>query len=90
MSLHGKDADCNPSAEHISKELFMSIAMLMDTDNIRLEKVVLYETPNCWVECTNDCITKEEWMNFREVREDEILKYREEKGVFEYDIRNVK
>lgn len=90
MSLHGIENDCNPSAEHISKELFMAISMLMNTDNIRLEKIVLYETPNCWVECTNDCITKFERENFYKYREEEILKYREEKGIFEYDVRKIK
>ena len=86
MSLNG-DEYCNPSAEHISKELFMAISKLMNTENIWLKSVRLYETPNCWVDADWDMITVEEQHNFY-VRRCEMLKaYKELKGKFEYDDR---
>ena len=87
MSLFGEDVDCNPSAEHISKEMFLAISILMNDSNLKLENIRLFETPNCWVDANEECITELEKENFKKFRYDEIMKYREEKGIFEYDER---
>ena len=87
MSLFGEDVDCNPSAEHISKEIFLAISILMNDSNLKLENIRLFETPNCWVDANEECITEQEKENFKKVRYNEIMKYREEKGIFEYDER---
>ena len=86
MSLNNEDY-CNPSAEHISKELFMSIAKLMNTENIWLSRLRLYETPNCWVDVDWGSINAKEQMNFYCVHDAELSEYKKEKGVFEYDDR---
>lgn len=86
MSLAGGNY-CNPSAEHISKELFMAISRLMNTSNIWLKSLKLYETPNCWVEVDWDAINIIEQKNFDEAHQRELDIYKVEKGEFEYDDR---
>ena len=63
MTIGGPGADCNPSAEALSKELFIQIAHLMNNGNIWLENLRLYETPNCWVDTHRDDISAEEEYN---------------------------
>ena len=41
MSIFGEGEDCNPSAEHISKEMFLALSILMNDDNLKLERVRL-------------------------------------------------
>ncbi len=86
MSLNGTNY-CNPSAEHISKELFMAISLLMNTDNIWLKSVRLYETPNCWVDADWEHINIYQQNNFYNERRELLNNYKKEKGVFEYDDR---
>lgn len=87
MSLYGPDTYCNPTAESISKELFILLGMLMDTDNLWLYKIRLYETPNCWVDTTLECLKPSEIARVAEARGTEIIEYRKKKGTFEYDDR---
>lgn len=89
MSLNGKGVDCNPSAEAISKELFVQVSTLMNTDNFWLEKVTLYETPNCCVETTKQCISENDWRNVQVAHAEQLHSFRSEKGAFEYDERKV-
>ena len=45
--------DCVPTAENLAEEAFRILdAVYCDTygNNLRLERVRLYETPNCWVD----------------------------------------
>ncbi len=45
--------DCIPTAENLADEAFRILdAVYCDTygNNLRLERVRLYETPNCWVD----------------------------------------
>lgn len=87
MSLKGPDADCNPSAEAISKELFVQIAYLMNTDNIWLDKLRLYETPNCWVDTKKEDIKADETYNILQAQRERLDKFSKEVGYFEYDER---
>ena len=87
MTIKGLDADCNPSAEAIAKELFIQISMLMDNDNVWLENLRLYETPNCWVDTNKNDFTKEDWGHVVYARGMAVQSFREKMGTFEYDER---
>lgn len=87
MSLNGKEY-CNPTAENISKEIFMAMDILFrQYKGLKIKEIILYETPNCWVNCTESSYDLDELANFRKRRENEIEKYATEKGIFEYDQR---
>lgn len=87
MTLKGPDADCNPSAEAIAKEIFVQIYNLVGNENLWLEKIRLYETPNCWVDTTIDCIDAQDWDTVAFARQEAIQKFKEKVGTFEYDDR---
>lgn len=88
MSLNGKGNYCNPSVENIAKEMFLAIAYLFKGyEELWLENITLYETPNCFTVCTTNSIEKSERENFMSVREGGLKKYRDIKGVLEYDDR---
>lgn len=79
----GSISDRNPSAENIASELFsiMECLFLGDRSGIRVVKIRLYETPNCWVE--TDSASYGGTAEFM----DSIRMWRKEKGEFNYDIR---
>lgn len=87
MTIKGLDADCNPSAEALSKEIFIQISMLMNNDNIWLENLRLYETPNCWVDTNKSDFTKEDWGRVVSARAQAIEYFKRKVGTFEYDER---
>lgn len=90
MSLNGKDKYCNPSAENISKEIFLAMEILFARyRDLEIHEVELYETPNCSVSCFKESISVEERRNWRESRFDEVFHYTKSKGVIEYDDRKV-
>ena len=79
----GTFGDINPSAENLASELFYTIKQLFAEDNcgVRLVKIRLYETPNCWVETEDaDYVGTPHFIN-------DVREWREEKGEFNYDIR---
>lgn len=91
MSLNGKDQYCNPSAENISKEIFLAMMVLFEPyKHLNISAVKLWETPNCSVLCVNNSISSVEAFNWSSVRRDELIAYREEKGIIEYDDRKQK
>ena len=96
MSLNGEGEYCNPSVENIAKEVFLAMELLSDTlygtskTGLKIHKVTIYETPNCWTECFEDSITAEEEINFTLQNGPAIRKYAEDKGVLEYDDRKIK
>lgn len=88
MSLNGTEGYCNPSVENIAKELFLAMSLLFkEYDNLRINKITLWETPNCYTICTRESISEEEHQNWIGSREDLITNYASEKGVIEYDDR---
>jgi len=95
MSLNGEGEYCNPSVENIAKEVFLAMAALGQVlygesqTGLKINKVTIYETPNCWTECYSDSITPSEAQNFMKTRYEEIEKYAKNKGVIEYDDRKV-
>jgi len=84
MSLNG-DKFCNPSAENIAKELFLSMDLLFLDRGIQIEKVVFYETDSCYVECTVGSITLDELENFNNTKKEMIERYRFAKGIKSYN-----
>lgn len=89
MTLKGPDADCNPSAEAIAKELFIQIAYLMNTPNIWIERLRLYETPNCWVDTTPGAFDLIEIETVLKERAGVLEAFKERVGTFEYDERKI-
>lgn len=89
MSLNGEGEYCNPSAENISKEIFLAMEVLFKTysPSLVIHEIILHETPNCSVECVKDSISKEERVNWMATRFEEVHEYARDKGVFEYDDR---
>ena len=88
MSLKGMNY-CNPTAENIAKEIFM-IADLLVHDykvGLRINDIKLWETPNCFVNCTGSSITRDERFNFLQQRETELTNWYKNKGKLEYDDR---
>lgn len=79
----GTYGDVNPSAENLASELFYVIKQLFinSANGVRLSRIRLYETPNCWVETTS--ILNVATNKFLE----ELKKWRAEKGNFNYDVR---
>lgn len=80
----GNRGDINPSAENLASELFYTIKQLFINDNsgVRLVKIRLYETPNCWVETEGfDYVGSNTYL-------ESLSNWRKQKGSFNYDIRN--
>ena len=88
MSLNGDNKYCNPSVENIAKEVFLAMMLLFQPyKNLKIHKVTIYETPNCSTICIKESISDAEAGNWMKVRYNEINKYTEDKGIFEYDDR---
>lgn len=88
MSLNGSDY-CNPTAENISKEIWLAMYVLMaiHSADIEIHSVRLWETPNCFVDCFKESISADEKKNWEDARFDEMLAYAAGKGTVEYDDR---
>ena len=90
MSLNGKGEYCNPSVENIAKEVFLAMMVLFQSyKNLRINKVTIFETPNCSTNCYKDSISDEEARNWMAVRFEEVNKYALDKGIMEYDGRKI-
>lgn len=79
----GMLSDRNPSAENIASELFYTFSQffLNGSAGVWLKKIRLYETPNCWVETEDyDYVATNDYAA-------ELKKWRDDKGSFNYDIR---
>jgi 6-pyruvoyltetrahydropterin/6-carboxytetrahydropterin synthase len=95
MSLNGAGEYCNPSVENIAKEVFLAMEILSDTlykkspTGLKIHKVTIYETPNCYTDCIKESISTKEWNNFNLERRHEISEYAKSKGIIEYDDRKL-
>lgn len=89
MSLNGKKQYCNPTAENLAKEIFLAMEILFDSrgNGLRIKEIILYETPNCFVNCTEHSIAGHEAQNFYDLNQDDIIRYAKGKGLVEYDDR---
>lgn len=92
MNLLGENGDCNPTAENLAKELFYAGEKLLndkDNCNLKVVKIKLKETPNCYVECVESDISTEERRNLDESSYAvHINNWKNELGRLEYDVRN--
>lgn len=76
MSLNGKGVYCNPTAENLSKEIFLAIELLFEAEaSLTLTKLRLYETPNCWVDTYQHSINETERAHFLAYREASIRQW---------------
>lgn len=90
MSLNGENQYCNPSVENIAKEIFLAMEVLFSKyDNLKIHKVLLYETPNCYTECITESISDVERDNWILTNLESIELYRDDKGYVEYDDRKL-
>lgn len=95
MSLNGEGEYCNPSVENISREVFLAMEILYNEvyknkpTSLKIHRVVIHETPNCWTEVKAASISDKERQNFRAARLAEIQAYAKSKGVLEYDDRKI-
>ena len=82
---------CNPSVENIAKEIFMAMEILFqDYENLKISKVIIYETPNCATTCISKSISNVERDNWYRYNYEGVNKYREGKGIVNYDDRSIK
>lgn len=89
MSLNGTEAYCNPSVENIAKEIFLGVFELVENTQIQLQRVRLWETPNCYTDCYFNSLTEKEKENFYTKHRYSLLSYKADKGMIEYDDRKL-
>ena len=91
MSLNGADGYCNPSVENIAKEIYLALDLLFNDQGIAcgltLESITLYETPNCYTRCDIRSFSDDEIRHFYDRNKDELIAYRDGKGIMVYDDR---
>lgn len=88
MGLNGGGNYCNPSAENIAKEIFLAMTVLFQSyKDLRIHKITLWETPNCWTTCTKESISNDEASNWMTQNYVSVNQYAEGKGVMNYDDR---
>ena len=88
MTLAGPGMYCNPTAENISKEIFLAMEVLFeDYRELSIDQIDLWETPNCKTTCMRASIGYNERKNWHETRYHEVRAYALEKGKLEYDDR---
>jgi 6-pyruvoyltetrahydropterin/6-carboxytetrahydropterin synthase len=90
MSLNGKKDHngkgyCNPTVENIAKEVFLAMQKMSTiVPGLFIQSVRIYETPNCFTDCTNVSVNQSERENFYAMNGDSISAYMKEKGVINY------
>lgn len=90
MSLQGEGEYCNPTAENISREIFMAMGILFSAyPQLTMYHLRFYETPNCWVDTYERSICPAEKAHFYRYRFASIKAYAEKKGIMEYDTRKL-
>jgi 6-pyruvoyltetrahydropterin/6-carboxytetrahydropterin synthase len=90
MSLNGKDGYCNPSVENIAKEIFLAMDVLFfNYKNLKIHKVTIHETPNCYTTCIRESISASEKTNWVTNRFTGVCEYADQKGMLEYDDRKI-
>ncbi len=88
MSLNGLNQYCNPTVENIAKELFLIMEILFERyDDLNIDSIKLYETPNCYTECQIWSILPIQRDNFRLYNLEGIELYRDQLGILNYDDR---
>jgi 6-pyruvoyltetrahydropterin/6-carboxytetrahydropterin synthase len=90
MSLNGVHQYCNPSVENLAKEMFLAMDLLFKPyRNLKIHKITLYETPNCYTTCVEESISVLERINWMDNNKTGVEFYRDQKGTIEYDDRKI-
>jgi len=90
MSLNGENEYCNPSVENVAKEIFIAMSQLFRSySNLKTNKIILYETPNCYTVCIKESLSSQEIDNWLLKNQESVLTYAKEKGIVEYDDRKI-
>lgn len=88
MSLNGRYQYCNPTVENIAKEVFLAMETLFESyKSLKIHKVKIYETPNCFTVCRAQSITTSDRDNFYTQNGDDISMYAAALGIMNYDDR---
>lgn len=88
MSLSGENQYCNPSVENIAKEIFLAMEVLFSKyENLKIHKITIHETPNCFTTCIKESISEIEKDNWLRTNQTSVEFYRDQKGQIEYDDR---
>lgn len=88
MSLNGEGEYCNPSVENLAKEMFLAMSQLFRSyPDLKIQKITLYETPNCYTVCTKESLAQRETENWMIKNQQAVLDYAKAKGIVEYDDR---
>lgn len=87
MHLVDSRGSCNPTVENICKEIFFAISLLLETENLQLQQIKVYETANCIGTCLGLSVDEIEIFNSSKAYVDSILDYKKRMGQLEYDAR---
>lgn len=79
---------CNPTAENIAKEIFFAGKMLLETSDLKMHAVRLWETTNCYVDCTGLTSDEIERLAHSPLAQT-VSAWRDRCGILEYDRRRV-
>ena len=89
MTLNGTNY-CNPTVENMAKELFLVQEELFSHYlDLSIHSIRIYETPNCWTDCSLNSISNEERENFLFFNRERLQSYVTTKGTIEYDDRKI-
>lgn len=89
MHLIDSKGSCNPTVENIAKEIYFAIYTLLNSDNLKLERVILNETANCIGICEGLSATEFEVFRSHKSYLQQLIDYRSKAGNIEYDSRKV-
>lgn len=89
MHLIDSQGSCNPTVENIAKEIFFAVQTLLESENLKMDRVILHETENCIGICAG--LTPEELKVFRshQAYVQQLNDYKNKMGFVEYDSRKV-
>ena len=87
MHLLDGRGSCNPTVENICKEIYFAIGLLLETKNLKLLQIKVYETANCVGTCLG--LSTDEIRIFQSHTDyvKAIKAYKEKLGQLEYDSR---
>ncbi len=89
MHLLDEKGSCNPTVENIAKEVFFAIQILLESDMIKLERIILHETANCIGVCEGLSAHEQKVFRANQSYIKNILEFKNKLGNLEYDSRRI-
>lgn len=89
MHLLDEKGSCNPTVENVAKEIFFAVQILLENENIKLEKVVLHETANCIGICEGLSAHEQKVFRADQMYVKSLVTFKNKLGNLEYDSRKV-